>query len=123
MERLSGHAECRCGSILDLTGFYRQHFPTANPVVRTEPEPRCKRRCAAKAREIRTDFRQQSLRGEDVDPWNSRQVYSEDSMEMTAADRNVARSVLRLSLVFRLRWRPSRRSTLDSNASRYCSIS
>src|ERR1035438_1495440 len=84
MECLSGHAECRCGSVLDLPRFDRQHFPTANPVVRTEPEPRGKFGCAAKAREVRTDLRQQGLRGEDVYSWDSRQVHSENSMEMTS---------------------------------------
>ncbi len=62
--------------------FDRQHFPAADPVVRTESEPGGKRGRTGEAREVRTDLRQKSLRGEDVDPWDACQVHPEDSIEV-----------------------------------------
>jgi len=53
---------------LTFACFDRQHFPTANSVVRTESEPGGKRRRVGEAREVRTDLPQKSLCREDVDP-------------------------------------------------------
>ena len=75
MKRLSGHTQCRGRTILDLACFDRQHFPPANPIVRTKSEPGGKRGRAGEAREVRADLRQKSLRREDVDPWNQCQVH------------------------------------------------
>src|SRR6266576_6095136 len=82
MKRLGGHTQCRGRPILDPGCFDRQHFPPADPVVRTESEPGGKLGRAGEAREVRTDLRQKSLRGEDVDPWNTCQVHPEDSIEV-----------------------------------------
>ena len=58
-------------SIFDLACFDREHFPTAHWVVGAHSEPRSKRTAAIEFREVRTDLRENRLRGEDIDPWDS----------------------------------------------------
>jgi len=58
-------------SIVDRACFGRQHFATAHPVVGAHSEPGSKRTGAVKFREVRTDLREDRLRGEDTDPWDS----------------------------------------------------
>src|SRR2546430_13745967 len=61
IEGLRRHAEGRGRSVLDLTCFDRQYSSTADPVIRTEPQPGCERLRVGEPREIRTDLRQKSF--------------------------------------------------------------
>lgn len=83
-QRVRRHSKCQRCTAADLSRPHRQNFPTADVVVWAKSKPRGESRCAAELRKVGSDFCQHAMRNQDIDSRNSREIHTEDTVQMLA---------------------------------------
>lgn len=84
---MSAYAAIRNASaapVVHVARFRAQGSAAADIVMGAQAEPRCKRRSATKFREIRPNFGQNGVSGQNADAGNLGWIYTEDSVEVTS---------------------------------------
>src|ERR1051326_694137 len=95
VEALSGHSESQGRTVFRWTGPGGQHLPTTDALVRAKAQPRRKGGDSRKRGKVGTDFGQEHLCRQGVDPRHLSEINSESAIEiLPEADRFVSPSGL-----------------------------